>query len=61
MNKPSKPQLLAVKDNGSPIAIYKHNGEVKEAEIQEDAEGQFYYFVEDKAHYLPDNFQPKND
>jgi hypothetical protein len=56
-----KPELLAVKDNGNPIAIYKHKGQVNEAEIQEDADGQFYYFVEDKTHYLPLNFQPKND
>lgn len=61
MNNTNKPQLLAVKDNGSPTAIYKHKGEVLEAEIQEDIEGQLYYFVGYKAHYLPLNFQPKND
>ena len=61
MKTNNTPELLAVKDNGNPIAIYKHKGEVKEAEILEDMEGEFYYFVEDKAHYLPDNFQPKND
>jgi hypothetical protein len=55
-----KPELLAVKDNGSPEAIYKYKGEVLTAEIVEDAEGQLYYFVEDKAHYLPDNMQPKD-
>jgi hypothetical protein len=61
MNNPNNtPQLLAVKDNGSPTAIYKHKGEVLEAEIVEDAEGQLYYFVGDKAHYLPDIFQPKD-
>lgn len=57
----NEPNLLAVKDNGNPIAIYKHKREVKETEILEDMEGDFYYFVEDKAYYLPDNFQPKND
>ena len=61
MKTNNTPELLAVKDNGNPIAIYKHKGQVNEAEIQEDAEGQLYYFVEDKAHYLPLNFQPKND
>jgi len=60
MNNPNNPELLAVKDNGNPIAIYKHKGEVLTAEIVEDAEGLFYYFVEDKAHYLPDNMQPKD-
>jgi hypothetical protein len=54
------PELLAIKDNGNPTAIYKHKGEVKEAEILEDAEGELYFFIEDKANYLPDNFQPKN-
>lgn len=54
------PQLLAVKDNGSPEAIYRYKGDILTAEILEDAEGQFYYFVGDKAHYLPDNFQPKD-
>jgi hypothetical protein len=54
------PDLLAVKDNGSPEAIYKYKGEVLTAEILEDMEGQLYYFVEDKAHYLPDIFQPKD-
>jgi len=61
MNNPNTPELLAVKENGNPIAIYKHKGQVNEAEIVEDADGHFYYFVEDKAHYLPLNFQPKND
>jgi hypothetical protein len=60
MNNPSKPQLLAVKDNGSPEAIYRYKGEVLTAEIVEDGEGQLYYFVDNKAHYLPDNFQPKD-
>lgn len=55
------PELLAIKDNGNPTAIYKHKGEVLTAEIVEDADGQLYYFVGDKAHYLPLNFQPKND
>jgi hypothetical protein len=57
----NNPELLAVKDNGNPTAIYKHKGEVLEADILEDMEGEFYYFVEYKAYYLPDNFQPKND
>jgi hypothetical protein len=52
--------LLAIKDNGNPIAIYKYKGEVKEAEILEDIEGQLYYFVGDKAYYLPENMQPKD-
>jgi hypothetical protein len=60
MKTNNNPELLAIKDNGNPIAIYKHKGEVNEAEIVEDMEGQFYYFVEDKAHYLPDNMQ-RND
>jgi len=60
METTNNPELLAVKDNGSPIAIYKHKGEVLEAEILEDMEGQLYYFVGDKAHYLPDIFQPKD-
>jgi hypothetical protein len=60
MNNPNNPELLAVKDNGSPEAIYRYKGEVLTAEIVEDAEGQLYYFVEDKAHYLPDNMQPKD-
>jgi len=60
MKTNNTPELLAVKDNGNPIAIYKHKGQVNEAEIVEDADGQFYYFVEDKAHYLPDNMQ-RND
>jgi hypothetical protein len=60
MNNPNNPELLAVKDNGSPEAIYKYKGDILTAEIVEDAEGQLYYFVEDKAHYLPDNMQPKD-
>ena len=60
METTNNPELLAVKDNGSPEAIYRYKGEVLTAEIVEDAEGQLYYFVEDKAHYLPDNFQPKD-
>lgn len=60
MNNPNNPELLAIKDNGNPIAIYKHKGEVKEAEILEDMEGQFYYFVGDKTEYLPEQFQPKD-
>jgi hypothetical protein len=60
METTKNPELLAVKDNGSPEAIYKYKGEVLTAEIVEDAEGQLYYFVGDKAHYLPDIFQPKD-
>ena len=56
----NKPELLAVKDNGNPIAIYKYKGEVKEAEILEDAEGELYYFIGDKAEYLPEQFQPNH-
>lgn len=61
MKTNNNPELLAVKDNGSPEAIYRYKGEVLRAEIQEDIEGQLYYFVGDKAHYLPLNFQPKNN
>lgn len=54
------PELLAIKNNGNPTAIYKHKGEVKETEILEDAEGELYYFVGDKAEYLPEQFQPND-
>jgi hypothetical protein len=60
MKTNNNPELLAVKDNGSPEAIYRYKGDILTAEIVEDADGQLYYFVGDKAHYLPDIFQPKD-
>jgi hypothetical protein len=61
LKKPRKPQkdikLIAVKDTGSPEAIYKADNRVFYAEIREDMEGEFYFLHMNKAQYLPQEFQ----
>ena len=50
-------KLIAVKDTGSPEAIYKADNRVFYAEVQQDQEGEFYFLHMNKAQYLPQEFQ----
>lgn len=52
-------KFIAVKDHGHPEAVYKANGRVFYAEVQEDQEGQFYFLHINRAEYLPAEFQPQ--
>jgi hypothetical protein len=50
-------KFIAVKDTGTPEAIYKADNRVFYAEVQEDQEGEFYFLHMNKAQYLPREFQ----
>jgi hypothetical protein len=50
-------KFIAVKDTGSPEAIYKADNRVFYAEVQQDQDGEFYFLHMDKAQYLPQEFQ----
>lgn len=50
-------KFIAVKDTGTPEAIYKADNRVFYAEIQEDQDGEFYFLHMNKAQYLPREFQ----
>jgi hypothetical protein len=56
-NTQNKIKFIAVKDTGTPEAIYKADNRVFYAEIQEDQEGEFYFLHMNKAQYLPREFQ----
>lgn len=50
-------KFIAVKDTGSPEAVYKADNRVFYAEVQQDQDGEFYFLHMDRAHYLPQEFQ----
>jgi len=50
-------KFIAVKDTGSPEAIYKADNRVFYAEVQQDQEGEYYFLHMDTAQYLPQEFQ----
>ena len=50
-------KFIAVKDTGTPEAIYKADNRVFYAEVQQDMDGEFYFLHMSRAHYLPDEFQ----
>ena len=50
-------KFIAVKDTGTPEAIYKADNRVFYAEVQQDQEGEFYFLHMNKAQYLPQEFQ----
>ena len=50
-------KFIAVKDTGTPEAIYKADNRVFYAEIQQDQDGEFYFLHMNKAQYLPQEFQ----
>jgi hypothetical protein len=50
-------KFIAVKDTGSPEAIYKADNRVFYAEVQEDQDGEFYFLHMNRAQYLPQEFQ----
>jgi hypothetical protein len=50
-------KFIAVKDTGTPEAIYKADNRIFYAEIQEDQDGEFYFLHMNKAQYLPREFQ----
>lgn len=52
------PQLQFV-NAATTTATYKLNGQVQQAEIQPDQDGELYYLAGGKAHYLPKEWQPK--
>jgi len=50
-------KFIAVKDTGSPEAVYKANNKVFYAEVQQDQDGEYYFLRMDRAQYLPQEFQ----
>ena len=54
---PKDIKFIAVKDTGSPEAIYKADNRVFYAEVQQDQDGEYYFLHMSRAHYLPDEFQ----
>lgn len=50
-------KFIAVKDTGSPEAVYKANNQVFYAEVQQDQDGEYYFLHLNRAHYLPQEFQ----
>jgi hypothetical protein len=50
-------KFIAVKDTGSPEAIYKADNRVFYAEVQQDQDGEFYFLHMNRAQYLPQEFQ----
>jgi len=50
-------KVIAVKDTGSPEAIYKVDNRVFYAEVQQDQDGEFYFLHMNRAQYLPQEFQ----
>jgi hypothetical protein len=50
-------KFIAVKDTGTPEAIYKADNRIFYAEIQEDQDGEFYFLHMNRAQYLPQEFQ----
>lgn len=50
-------KFIAVKDTGSPEAVYKADNRVFYAEVQQDQDGEFYFLHLNRAHYLPQEFQ----
>jgi len=50
-------KFIAVKDAGTPEAIYKADNRIFYAEIQEDQDGEFYFLHMNRAQYLPQEFQ----
>lgn len=50
-------KFIAVKDTGSPEAVYKADNRVYYAQVQEDQDGEFYFLHLNRAHYLPQEFQ----
>jgi len=50
-------KFIAVKNTGTPEAIYKADNRIFYAEIQEDQDGEFYFLHMNKAQYLPQEFQ----
>ena len=54
---PKDIKFIAVKDTGSPEAIYKADNRVFYAEVQQDQDGEFYFLHMNRAQYLPQEFQ----
>jgi hypothetical protein len=50
-------KFIAVKNTGTPEAIYKADNRIFYAEIQEDQDGEFYFLHMNRAQYLPEEFQ----
>jgi hypothetical protein len=50
-------KFIAVKNTGTPEAIYKADNRIFYAEIQEDQDGEFYFLHMNRAQYLPQEFQ----
>ena len=55
--QPQNIKFIAVKNTGTPEAVYKANNKVFYAEVQEDQDGEFYFLHMNKAQYLPAEFQ----
>ena len=54
---PKNIKFIAVKDTGSPEAVYKADNKVFYAEVQQDQDGEFYFLHMNRAQYLPQEFQ----
>lgn len=54
---PKDIKFIAVKNTGSPEAIYKADNKVLYSEVQQDQDGEFYFLHMNRAHYLPQEFQ----
>jgi hypothetical protein len=50
-------KFIAVKNTGTPEAVYKADNRVFYAEVQEDQDGEFYFLHMGRAQYLPQEFQ----
>jgi len=55
--QPQNIKFIAVKNTGTPEAVYKADNKVFYAEVQEDQDGEFYFLHMNKAQYLPAEFQ----
>ena len=55
--QPQNIKFIAVKNTGTPEAVYKADNKVFYAEVQEDQDGEFYFLHMGKAQYLPQEFQ----
>ncbi len=53
-----KPTLIFVNATTSTATI-RYRGEIVQAEILPDQDGELYYLAGGKAHYLPEEWQPK--
>lgn len=55
--QPQNIKFIAVKNTGTPEAVYKADNKIFYAEVQEDQDGEFYFLHMNKAQYLPAEFQ----